>query len=145
MDRSRQGVRIGSGSTIGQMARPPLGPLERRVLEHLWRVGPASVGEALEAVRETSGRPLAYTTVLTILVRLHDKGYVSRTREGRGFRYAAAFPENALASEVGRRDLQRLIDRHGAKTLAGFAADLVGADADLTARLHKLAAERSDE
>ena len=76
---------------------------------------------------------------MTILVRLHEKGFVARTREGRHFRYAAAFPEDALAAEIGRRELQRLIDRHGAGTLAGFAADLVGPDADLADRLRTIA------
>lgn len=108
-------------------------------MSHLWKVGPASVGEVLEALNQGSERTLAYTTLMTILVRLHEKGFVERTREGRHFRYAAAFPEDALAAEVGRRELQRLIDRHGAGTLAGFAADLVGPDAELADRLRAIA------
>lgn len=113
-------------------------------MRHLWKAGPATVGEVLEAINAGGARRLAYTTVMTILVRLADKGYVSRVREGRQFRYAAAFPEDQLAAEIGRRELRRLIDRHGAESLAGFAADLVGADADLTARLRAIAAERGE-
>jgi len=112
-------------------------------MAHLWTVGPATVGEVLEALNRGSKRPLAYTTLMTILVRLHDKGFVTRTREARHFRYAAAFPEDALPAEIGRRELQRLIDRHGAGTLAGFAADLVGPDAELAGRLRALA-DRED-
>jgi BlaI family transcriptional regulator, penicillinase repressor len=110
---------------------------------HLWKVGPATVGEVVEALNRRSKRSLAYTTLLTILVRLHEKGIVSRVREGRQFRYAAAFPEDALPAEIGRRELQRLIDRHGAGTLAGFAADLVGRDAELAGRLRAIA-DRED-
>lgn len=110
-------------------------------MTHLWRVGTATVGEVLEALNRGSKRPLAYTTLMTILVRLHEKGFVDRTREGRHFRYAAAFPEDGLPAAIGRRDLQRLIDRHGADTLAGFAADLVGADAELADRLRAIADE----
>ena len=113
-------------------------------MAHLWSVGPATVGETLEALNASSKRTLAYTTVMTILVRLDEKGYVNRTREGRLFRYAAAFAEESLGAEVGRRELRRLIERHGADTLAGFAADLVGPDADLATRLRALADERAE-
>jgi len=126
------------------METTPLGPLEQRVMRHLWKAGPATVGEVLDAINAGGARRLAYTTVMTILVRLADKGYVNRVREGRQFRYAAAFPEDQLAAEIGRRELRRLIDRHGAESLAGFAADLVGADADLTARLRAIAGESGE-
>jgi len=123
------------------MVTAPLGPLEGRVMAHLWEVGPATVGEVLDALNHASQRRLAYTTLMTILVRLYQKGYVSRTHEGRHFRYAAAFAENDLEAEIGRRELRRLIDRHGAGTLAGFAADLVGPDAELAVRLRAIADE----
>ncbi len=113
-------------------------------MEHLWHVGPATVGEVLEALNAATKRKLAYTTVLTILVRLGEKSYVTRTREGRLFRYAAAFAEDDLAAEIGRRELRRLIERHGLSTLAGFAADLAGADAALVVRLRALANEPAD-
>lgn len=118
-----------------------LGPLEQRVMAHLWRAGPATVGEVLDALNGPAKRKLAYTTVMTILVRLAEKGYATRTREHRHFRYAAAFAEDALGAEIGRRELRRLLERHGANTLAGFAADLVGSDADLATRLRALADE----
>ena len=116
-----------------------VGPLERRVMDHLWRFGPSTVGEVRAALNLESPQQLAYTTVMTILVRLSDKGYLSRTREGRHFRYAAAFDEASLPAAVGRRELRRLIERHGADSVAGFAADLAGVDSELTARLRKLA------
>lgn len=121
-----------------------VGPLERRVMDHLWRSGPSTVGEVLAALNLDSPQQLAYTTVMTILVRLSDKGYLNRTREGRHFRYAAAFDEASLPAAVGRRELSRLIERHGADSLAGFAADLAGVDSELTARLRKLA-DRDEE
>lgn len=113
-------------------------------MTHLWRVGPSTVGEVLGALNADSDRASAYTTILTILVRLDEKGYVTRAREGRQFRYAAAFAEDQLGAAIGRRELRRLIERHGADTLAGFAADLVGSDADLVTRLQTLAGERME-
>lgn len=111
-------------TTDGGDAPNSLGPLERRVMAQLWARGPQSVGEVLEALNAGEAHALAYTTVMTILVRLHKKGYLSREREGRHFRYAPAFPESALQAEIGRRELSRLIDRYGVDSVAGFAADL---------------------
>jgi predicted transcriptional regulator len=118
---------------------PPLGPLERRVMEQLWRSGPSTVGEVLDALNAASPDALAYTTVMTTLTRLHEKGYLTRAKEGRGFRYAAAVDEASLAGMAGRRELQRLIERHGASAVAAFAADLSEANGDLVARLRDLA------
>ncbi|MCI0344901.1 MAG: BlaI/MecI/CopY family transcriptional regulator [Chloroflexi bacterium] len=122
-----------------------LGPLERRVMERLWRAGPSTVGETREALNARSESPLAYTTVMTILVRLHEKGYLTRTREGRHFRYTAAFDEASLPAAAGRRELRQLIERHGASTVAAFAIDLAGAGSDLALRLRELADRGEDQ
>lgn len=113
-------------------------------MDLLWRSGPATVGEARDALGSAGGQELAYTTVLTILLRLHEKGYVTRAKEGRHFRYAAAFDEAGVRAAAGRRDLQRLIERHGAASLAGFARELAGADSDLVTQLQALAAREKD-
>jgi predicted transcriptional regulator len=116
-----------------------LGPLERRVMEHLWQRGPQAVGDVLEALNRSGERKLAYTTVMTILVRLHEKGHLTRQREGRRFRYAAALDEASLRARVGRRELSRLIQRYGAGSVAGFATEL--GEGDLADRLARVARE----
>jgi predicted transcriptional regulator len=63
-----------------------MGELEARALAVLWDHGgwltPGEVHELLPADRD-----LAYTTVMTILVRLHDKGLLERQRDGRAYAY----------------------------------------------------------
>jgi predicted transcriptional regulator len=108
-------------------------------MEQLWRSGPSTVGEVLDALNAASPDVLAYTTVMTTLARLHEKGYLTRVKEGRGFRYTAAVDETSLADMAGRRELQKLIERHGVSAVAAFAADLSEADSDLVARLRDLA------
>ena len=117
---------------------PALGPLEQRVMERLWVAGPQSVGEVLDALNGSSDRRLAYTTVMTILVRLHEKDLVTREKEGRNYRYTAAVDEGSLGAQLGRRELNRLIERYGASSVAGFAAEL--GEGDLADKLRKLAA-----
>jgi predicted transcriptional regulator len=62
------------------------GELEARVMDVLWDHGgwlaPGEVHQRLAPDHE-----VAYTTVMTILVRLHDKGVVERQRDGRAFAY----------------------------------------------------------
>ena len=116
-----------------------LGPLERRVMEHLWRGGPQAVGDVLEALNRSGERKLAYTTVMTILVRLHEKGHVTRQKEGRRFRYAAALDEASLRARVGRRELSELIERYGAGSVAASSPDL--GEGDLAAGPARVAGE----
>lgn len=69
-------------------AEPELGPLEMKVLGLLGSE-PAAVGDLQQRLRQ-GGDDLAYTTVMTVLVRLLDKGVVVRIKEGRRFLYSAA-------------------------------------------------------
>lgn len=112
-------------------------------MAQLWGHGAQSVGEVLEALNAEAGRALAYTTVMTILVRLHEKGYLSREKEGRHFRYTPAFDESSLEAQVGRRELSRLIERYGADSIAEFATDL--GQGDLAERLAGMARARTTE
>ena len=73
--------------------RRPKGALEQAVLAHLWSTGTAC---APAEVRAAVGGDLAYTTVLTILSRLHAKGMVSREQRGRGHAYRPVLMSPAL-------------------------------------------------
>lgn len=114
-----------------------LGPLEQRIMASLWQTGSQAVGEVMEALNGSAERHLAYTTVMTVLVRLHEKGLVTRHKNGRHFRYSAAVDESSLDAELGRRQLVRLLERYGAASVAGFATEL--GEGDLADRLARLA------
>src|SRR5690242_5141581 len=60
-------------------------------------------------VRDVLGDELAYTTVMTVLARLYDKGLVGRRRAGRSFVYQAVLDEDELAA----RQMRRLLDARG--------------------------------
>lgn len=68
------------------MAKLPTGELEAAVMAVLWdRGGWSTPGEVHAVISAT--RPLAYTTVMTILVRLWRKGRLERQRDGRAYAY----------------------------------------------------------
>lgn len=62
------------------------GDLEAVVMDYLWQLdGPAPVRTVLDGIQ--TPRPLAYTTVLTVMDNLHSKGFLAREREGRAHVY----------------------------------------------------------
>lgn len=69
------------------MASGDLGPLEMRVLG-LLEGRPASSVDEVRALIAAEGTELAYTTVMTVLRRLHDKGLLTRRKESRRHLYA---------------------------------------------------------
>jgi predicted transcriptional regulator len=78
-------------------------------------------------VQQALGGGLAYNTVQTILIRLHDKGLVERRKEGRGHVYWPVQDAATAAAERMRAALAERPDRH--PVLRQFAAALDDADA----------------
>ncbi len=60
--------------------------LEMEVMKALWRIEAGTVSQVQEQMRNQ--KPLAYTTVMTMLDRLTRKGIVKRSKQGRRYRYA---------------------------------------------------------
>lgn len=122
-----------------------LGPLEYAVMQALWAASPASVPTVLDAVNEqrSADETLAYTTVMTVLSRLYNKGLLVRDRRGRGYEYTPRFNEPGLVAHLSEREVQGLLDRYGEVALAQFAAAVDRADERLVARLRD-AAEPDD-
>ena len=87
--------------------------LELEIMQVLWECGPANV----QAVQERLKRPLAYTTVQTMLNILHRKGKVKRTLRERAYFYRPSVTQG----QVVRQTVSDLVDR----LFAGSAEDLV--------------------
>ncbi len=79
-----------------KLKTPSLTPLELRVLQVLWRIGPSNV----QAVAIGFESELAYTTVQTVLNVLHQKGRVSRTLKGRAYEYCAVETKDSVVGQA---------------------------------------------
>jgi predicted transcriptional regulator len=139
-DSARRGAGVhhpeepGSGE---HSARRGAGELEAAVLSALQAAGVAlSPGE----VRDRLDADLAYTTVVTILSRLHDKGVLERRKVGRAYAYAPVADEPGLAARRMARVLDGESDR-GA-VLARFVSGLSESDEEL---LRKMLGDRTTE
>lgn len=110
--------------------RRRFGELENLVLAALW----AGTGPMVPAqVQAAVGADLAYTTVMTILVRLHDKGIIERSRQGRAYAYRPVVAEADVVAEEVRRLLDRGQDR--AAVLQGLVEGLEPGDEEVLRQL----------
>ncbi|MCB9853686.1 MAG: BlaI/MecI/CopY family transcriptional regulator [Phycisphaerales bacterium] len=82
-----------------------LSAAELEVLRVLWDAGPSTVRQVLDALR-SRGRDWAYTTVLTFLTRMEQKGVVSSNKSGLAYVYRPALTRN----RVRRERLRLLVD-----------------------------------
>jgi len=108
---------------------------ELDVMSVLWNAQSATVAE----VRERLADDLAYTTVLTVLRTLEQKGHVAHTGEGRAHRYRPLVKRAA----AGRSALRRIVDKVFDGSPELLMTQLVS-DKNLR-RLRKLLAERLRE
>jgi predicted transcriptional regulator len=115
----------------GQPPRRGSGELEAAVMQALWAAGralnPGEVQAALAADGAASG--LSYSTVVTILSRLHAKKALRRRRAGRAYRYSPAADEAGLAARRLAAMLDREPDRQA--VLSRFVAELSDTDEQL--------------
>ena len=124
-------------------SRRAAGALESAVLAVLWQasepLSPGEVRERLARDEALGGAELSYSTVVTIMTRLHEKNALSRERDGRAYRYAPVADEAGLAARRLTQLLDRVRDREA--VLSRFVADLSEHDERL---LRDLLDERGD-
>ena len=79
--------------------------LELEILKVVWQIEPATVRQVRDAL--SGVRDLAYTTVMTVMSIMSDKGYLKRRKDGRSYVYEAVYREQ----KTSRGLLQDVIDR----------------------------------
>ena len=113
---------------------------ELDVMNVLWDAGSATVAE----VRERLSDDLAYTTVLTVLRTLDQKGYVAHIGEGRAHRYRPLVQRAAAGRSALRRLVEKVFDGSPELLLTQLVSDKNLSDEELR-RLRKLLADRLRE
>ena len=95
-----------------------LGPLELKIMTVLWHLDRGTVRDVLERLSD-SPKP-AYTTVMTVMVRLHDKGLLDRSRHGNSFVYVPTLSQQGLVEDASRKAVHRVLERFGDLAVAHF-------------------------
>ena len=113
---------------------------EADVMQVLWEHGPSVVNE----VKEKLADELAYTTVLTILRTLEQKGYVKHEEEGRVHRYSAAVKQDA-ARKSALQHLTGKLFKGSAELLFTHLVSDKKLSADQIQRMREVLAENTDK
>jgi predicted transcriptional regulator len=109
--------------------------LTAEVMETLWAAGePLTPRAVLDSLNRRRRKPLAYTTVLTVLSRLAERDVLQRTPAGRSYAYQPAVGDAAALA------VREVIRQHGEAAIAPFLRE-TRADAKLRARLERLLSE----
>ena len=108
---------------------------ELRVMNVLWRKGPATVQQVLDALSEK--HDLAYNSVLTIIRVLEKKGYLKHTKDGRAHVYRAVIAR----AEASRSEVRHLVSRFFGNSHESLLLNLLeqqDLDADELKRLRQM-------
>lgn len=117
-----------------------LGRLERQVMDIVWQHESVSV----KHVHAEIPRRVAYTTVMTTMDRLFKKGMLDRQRDGRAFRYRAAYTRSEMERVIAAGLLRALLDAGGAaRPMLSNLVDAIGEkDKTLLDELEQLVREK---
>ncbi len=83
-----------------------LTPQELAIMQAVWRTGEASVREVHQQL--LAERPVAYTTVMTMMNVLERKGHLRRRPQGRSFRYRPTRPQRQVIGSMVREFVKRV-------------------------------------
>jgi BlaI family penicillinase repressor len=92
-------------------------PGELEILKVLWDRGPLTVRDMLEALNAAQSRQRAYTSIMSLMNIMTDKGFLARKPQGRAFVYSARVPRE--------RTLGRIMKDLLGRAFAGSASALV--------------------
>jgi predicted transcriptional regulator len=112
-----------------------LGPLEADVVRTAWAIGqPVSVRQLLDQLNHRRSPQLAYTTVMTVMNRLAEKGILRRSKRGRGYLY------EPVASDSAGLAVRGVVRDFGDAALAHLVDEAKG-DPQMVRRLQRLLEE----
>jgi predicted transcriptional regulator len=123
---------------------PPLHELEAEVMDGVWDANApeVTVREVMEALNARAAAPRAYTTYMTIMRRLDEKGVLSRRREGKTDLYRPVHSREEYADLRAQAGVDQLVADYGELALGHFARQMAQLDPDRRRQLQRLAREK---
>jgi predicted transcriptional regulator len=105
------------------MSKPKgtLTPQELAIMKVVWRLGEATVRDVYEALRET--RTIAYTTVMTMMKILDEKGYLRKALVDRAYVYTPVKPRQQVVGALVKDFIDRVFDGASDALLVHLAKD----------------------
>ncbi len=113
-------------------------PAELEVLQVVWGHGPCSVRQVMTILNER--RPRAYTSVMSLMNVMAEKGLLRRKRKGRAFIYDARVSEDGTQSQILKDLLNRVFDGSASVLVTRLLQQAEPTDEELE-EIHKTIAE----
>ncbi|MCI0412285.1 BlaI/MecI/CopY family transcriptional regulator [bacterium] len=113
-----------------------LGELETKVMEIAWAKGNTTVRQVYERLQEE--RDLAYTTVMTVMSRLAEKGLLQRIREGSAFVYRPTSSRDEFTRSTVKKILGELLRDFASPAIAQFVDSVDNEDPEAMDELARL-------
>ncbi|MFA4016317.1 MAG: hypothetical protein RUDDFDWM_001420 [Candidatus Fervidibacterota bacterium] len=113
-----------------------LPPLESEVLRIVWKKGEASVRDVWLAMC-SYGKRRAYTTIMSVMVRLYQKGFLKRKKHGKRYIYEPAISQADALKLIIRSFIQNILRWFGEPASAYFVEELTNILPTATNKLHK--------
>jgi len=100
---------------------PTLTPQELAIMKVIWQLEKATVRDVYEQLLER--RQVAYTTVMTMMKILEDKGYLKKSRVDRAYVYAPSRPRQQVVRAMVHDFVERVFDGATSGLLLHLAKD----------------------
>ncbi len=105
----------------------------------VWDRDTATVREILSDINAHASKELAYTTIMTIMGRLHRKGILERERDGRTDVYSPRYSREQYHEARARVEVQALVDEFGDTALLHFTRQVQSLDPVRRQQLRRMA------
>ena len=116
--------------------RKILGDLETDIMEIIWQKGELTVRQVYEMLQEK--RTIAYTTVMTVMSRLADKGLLQKIKEGNAFLYRAPSTKEEFTRSTLKKVINELMADFSAPAISQFLDSIEDADPEKMEELSRL-------
>jgi predicted transcriptional regulator len=100
---------------------PTLTPQELSIMKVVWQLEKVTVRDVYETLRKR--RQIAYTTVMTMMKILEDKGYLRKSRVERAYVYVPSRPRQQVVRAMVRDFVERVFDGATSGLLLHLAKD----------------------
>ena|SRR2546423_15546312 len=118
---------------------PALHELETEIMETIWAGGEMTVRQVMEELNARTPPARAYTTFMTVMARLDDKGLLTRRREGKTDVYRPVMSREDYVSVRAETEVGELVDEFGDLALTHFARRMASLDPERRRALERLA------
>jgi predicted transcriptional regulator len=108
-------------------------------MREVWQRQSATVREVLDALNQRGGKHRAYTTVMTIMSRLHRKGLLDRASQDGTYVYVPRLSREEYARLRAEAGVDALVREFGDEALVHFAKRMGSLDPERQERLRRLA------